>query len=60
MSRRPGKRAFQAMVDLAREAQQRAHAPYSGFKVGSALRTRSGEIVTTMPPLGRSWTCTGG
>jgi cytidine deaminase len=46
MTRRPGKRAFQAMVELAREAQKRAHAPYSGFKVGSALRTRSGEIVT--------------
>jgi cytidine deaminase len=46
MSRKPGKAAFQAMVELAREAQKRAHAPYSGFKVGSALRTRTGEIVT--------------
>ena len=46
MSRRPTKGAFQAMVELAREAQKRAHAPYSGFKVGSALRTRTGEIVT--------------
>jgi cytidine deaminase len=46
MSRRPAKAAFQSMVELAREAQKRAHAPYSGFKVGSALRTRTGEIVT--------------
>jgi cytidine deaminase len=31
---------------LARRARRRAHAPYSRFKVGAALRTKSGEIVT--------------
>lgn len=46
MSRAPGKAAFRAMVELAREARRHAHAPYSGFKVGSALRTKAGEIVT--------------
>lgn len=34
------------LVSLAREARERARAPYSGFKVGAALKTRSGEIVT--------------
>jgi len=34
------------MVTLAREARELAHAPYSGFKVGAALKTRAGEIVT--------------
>ena len=34
------------LVRLAREARQRAHAPFSKFKVGAALRTREGEIVT--------------
>jgi len=34
------------MVALAREARERAHAPYSGFRVGAALKTRTGEIVT--------------
>jgi cytidine deaminase len=46
MIRRPAAAVFKAMVELAREARQRAHAPYSGFAVGSALRTRKGEIVT--------------
>jgi cytidine deaminase len=35
--------------DLARRARlarRRAHAPFSRFKVGAALRTRSGEVVT--------------
>jgi cytidine deaminase len=31
---------------LARRARTRAVATYSGFKVGAALRTRAGEIVT--------------
>ena len=34
------------MVALAREARELAHAPYSGFKVGAALKTLAGEIVT--------------
>jgi cytidine deaminase len=35
-----------AMAALAIEARERAHANYSGFKVGAALKTRTGEIVT--------------
>lgn len=35
-----------AMTALAREARQRARAPYSRFAVGAALKVRSGEIVT--------------
>ena len=34
------------LARLARAARRRAHAPFSHFKVGAALRTRSGEIVT--------------
>ena len=34
------------LVRLARQARRRAQAPFSGVKVGAALRTRSGEIVT--------------
>ena len=35
-----------ALFALARAARKRAHAPFSGFKVGAALRTRAGEIIT--------------
>jgi cytidine deaminase len=34
------------LARLARKARRRAHAPYSHFKVGAALRTTAGEIVT--------------
>jgi cytidine deaminase len=34
------------LVRLARKARRRALAPHSQFKVGAALRTRAGEIVT--------------
>lgn len=34
------------LVNLANEARRRAYAPYSGYAVGAALRTRSGRIYT--------------
>jgi cytidine deaminase len=34
------------LARLARSSRRRAVAPFSGFKVGAALRTRAGEIVT--------------
>jgi cytidine deaminase len=34
------------LAGLAAEARARAHAPFSKFKVGAALRTRAGEVVT--------------
>lgn len=36
----------QSLVDLANEARRRAYAPYSNYRVGAALRTRSGRIFT--------------
>ena len=35
-----------ALVDAARAAREHAAAEYSGFKVGAALETRAGDIVT--------------
>jgi len=46
MTRKPTRASLAAMVALAREAREMAHAPYSGFKVGAALKTQAGEIVT--------------
>ena len=40
------KTSKQDLVRAAAQARQRAVAPYSNFKVGAALLTRSGEIIT--------------
>jgi len=34
----------QALIDLAIEARQHAYAPYSDYRVGAALRTKSGRV----------------
>ena len=39
-------RSDQALIRAARDAREHAHAPYSGYAVGAAVRTRSGRIFT--------------
>ena len=34
------------LLQLARAAREKAYAPYSGYKVGAALRTRAGQTFT--------------
>ena len=36
----------QSLIDLANEARKRAYAPYSKYRVGAALRTKSGRVFT--------------
>ena len=36
----------QSLISLANEARRRAYAPYSNYRVGAALRTKSGRIFT--------------
>jgi cytidine deaminase len=38
------KNRWQPLLDAARRTMKNAHAPYSNFRVGAALRTRSGEV----------------
>jgi cytidine deaminase len=42
----PSRRGLAELAGIARLARERAHAPYSKFKVGAALRTSGGEVVT--------------
>jgi cytidine deaminase len=52
MRSRPGgpaageERGLRDLAKIARAARRRAHAPFSGFKVGAALRAKDGSIVT--------------
>jgi cytidine deaminase len=41
-----GDKSWSELVRIAAEARRKAVAPFSRFKVGAALRTRTGEIVT--------------
>ena len=34
------------LIEAAREAREKAHAPYSGFKVGAAVQDESGRLFT--------------
>ncbi|NQX69029.1 cytidine deaminase [Paenibacillus alba] len=34
------------LIEAAREARLKAYTPYSGFKVGAAIRTKSGKIIS--------------
>jgi cytidine deaminase len=45
-SRTKSRDATTELLDAARVAAQLAHSPYSGLKVGAALRCRSGEVFT--------------
>lgn len=36
----------QSLIDLANAARQHAYAPYSDYRVGAALRTRTGRVYT--------------
>jgi cytidine deaminase len=37
---------YDAVISAARQARENAHAPFSNFRVGAALRARSGKIFT--------------
>jgi len=39
-------RNHQALIRAAKQAKQKAYAPYSNFRVGAAIRTRKGKVYT--------------
>jgi cytidine deaminase len=45
-SRATGQRSPARLISSARQARRRAHAAYSGFKVGAALEAKDGTIIT--------------
>ncbi len=46
MKKAPRPAGLKDLVKLATVAREHAHAPFSKFKVGAALRTTAGEVVT--------------
>ena len=44
MAAKANSKRWDELIQAARAAMENAHAPYSNFKVGAALRTASGEI----------------
>jgi cytidine deaminase len=43
---KPAQPALEELMQRARDAAQRAYAPYSKFRVGAALALKNGEVVT--------------
>jgi len=46
MERSPTKEDVSRLLDAAQQARKRAYAPFSRFKVGAAVLTRSGRIIS--------------
>lgn len=46
MRRTPDRQDISRLLTAAREARKHAHAPYSGFRVGAAVLTTSGQIIS--------------
>ncbi len=40
------KKLIQKMIEIAKEASEKAYSPYSNYKVGASLLTKSGKIFT--------------
>jgi cytidine deaminase len=43
---KPGSLKFRKLISAAKAVQRNAHAPYSKFRVGAALLTKSGKVYT--------------